>query len=1168
MKDFTKILSVLTALTIPLIPFATDNAEQMFHQPPQIRIPAMPSMTIDGIITGDEQKYTAGMIGFCRHGSSRKMMLLTPAEAKFNIGTDGKNLYIGAVCETGPQGILERSRAGRCGMSILLDDSFEFVFVPNPEDKMPSIYHMITNNKGGFMTSARKNSSNMAWEPVFVSKGKVIDGKWQYEISIPLDNFGIKEFTAGQKFGIRVCRNWKRVTSDFGSQHGAQSSWSQDKCAFFSTDALPIMIYDPSAPLVSFLSVTKNGKADLKASVFNPTGKSLSLKITTAHKPDNSQSLLQSENISIKDGETEIIVLPKAQFMENETVSTAFSVTSSDKKQTYYHRAFRWDLAKRQFFRNDNDKQQKIALKYAYYPESDNMFINLDFSAQKEIKIKSLSAAVLSKDNRKITDTAIPFPKNGVCEFLWKLPDLKNTTQKINPSGEYLLKITVNNDEKSSLERKFERKIFPWEGNNLGKSNRILPRFTPIKISNDTVSVVMRDYRMNKLGLFNQIKADGDKLLAGDGMIFEAVVNGKKQKVAGKELKFIQTSNTKAVAKASWNAGAMNAAAICTWDYDGLMKYALTLYPFTGQLDSLKLIIPLNERNAYLFHACTDGLRFNYGGAVPAGNGRIWDSTKATRRDLQTDYVNYIWLGTESSGLAICGENDKGYVHAPGIPVQELVRQDGKIYLICNLVAKPIKIAAPRTMKFAFQATPVKPMAKNWRLSALWGTPDDALPYLDYHMVFIGSSRPYGGETLSDDLAPRDNDISLWKLFGNIRRLKGFPESYTDKNGKEHHFGSKDFANKFLDYWCRGYANKKLVPGYRSELNYSLYTLCKGAPGQVTFYTNARGMRTDTPEAYTFRDNWFREEFQGARDREPERPSSLSYSLDPGKSFRDYATYWYNQMFISGACDNLYWDDVFMASNLDRSGAGSAYILPDGRLQPSTGLWNMRKLIHRAAVLQLELGKTPNNTVHMTNTAIAPICAFAQQNLDWEDNLGTNPFQQRYTREYIRATSIGRQFGNLPGGLGLVASGGNPKVINWCLRTGAGVSLTHEVLWTKGKAAVDYWKNRIEMMKFGYGKDNVQVWNYWDRDYPVKISGETSSILLSSPDKKECILLVCDYGNGGSFNVTLDTGKLKLQGKLSAYNWETGKAITVKGSTLNFSMKKYDFINIRIKCGK
>ena len=92
-------------------------------------------------------------------------------------------------------------------------------------------------------------------------------------------------------------------------------------------------------------------------------------------------------------------------------------------------------------------------------------------------------------------------------------------------------------------------------------------------------------------------------------------------------------------------------------------------------------------------------------------------------------------------------------------------------------------------MEFAFQATPVKPMAKNWRLSALWGTPDDALPYLDYHMVFIGSSRPYGGETLSDDLAPRDNDISLWKLFGNIRRLKGFPESYTDKNGKEHHFG-------------------------------------------------------------------------------------------------------------------------------------------------------------------------------------------------------------------------------------------------------------------------------------------------------------------------------------------------------------------------------------------
>ena len=66
-------------------------------------------------------------------------------------------------------------------------------------------------------------------------------------------------------------------------------------------------------------------------------------------------------------------------------------------------------------------------------------------------------------------------------------------------------------------------------------------------------------------------------------------------------------------------------------------------------------------------------------------------------------------------------------------------------------------------------------------------------------------------------------------------------------------------------------------------------------------------------------------------------------------------------------------------------------------------------MIRRAAVLMMELNRTPNNMIHMTNVGAAPLLSYAQQNLDWEDNLGVNVFQKRYTPEYIRTISTGRQ---------------------------------------------------------------------------------------------------------------------------------------------------------------
>ena len=165
-------------------------------------------------------------------------------------------------------------------------------------------------------------------------------------------------------------------------------------------------------------------------------------------------------------------------------------------------------------------------------------------------------------------------------------------------------------------------------------------------------------------------------------------------------------------------------------------------------------------------------------------------------------------------------------------------------------------------------------------------------------MSFIGSAYCRGGLTASDDYSPRENDLTLWKTFGQIRKTRQIPPG-------------------FLDRWCAGYRSSEELNTYRSEVRYGL-NLMKSAPeNSVTFYTNARGVRTDIPETRTFMDNWLREEFQGSRT--PVYGSSKSYSVDPSETFRDYAVYWYRQMLSTGACDHIYWDDIFLASNFDRS---------------------------------------------------------------------------------------------------------------------------------------------------------------------------------------------------------------------------------------------------------
>ena len=130
-----------------------------------------------------------------------------------------------------------------------------------------------------------------------------------------------------------------------------------------------------------------------------------------------------------------------------------------------------------------------------------------------------------------------------------------------------------------------------------------------------------------------------------------------------------------------------------------------------------------------------------------------------------------------------------------------------------------------------------------------------------------------------------------------------------------------------------------------------------------------------------------------------------------------------------------------------------------------------------------------------------------------------------------------------------------------CLRSGAGVCLTHEIQWVHGNLySGEYKKALLSFYAFGYGKKDVRVWNYWEKNYPVNVTGgKTSSIYLKKGNEAE--LVICNYDKTGDFTFSINGAKKNF----TAVNAETGKPLDVKNGKVTFQLKEFDFIHVKLK---
>ncbi|MDA8091380.1 MAG: DUF6067 family protein [Nitrospiraceae bacterium] len=292
--------------------------------------------------------------------------------------------------------------------------------------------------------------------------------------------------------------------------------------------------------------------------------------------------------------------------------------------------------------------------------------------------------------------------------------------------------------KRSEIARRLKQ--IPWFGNQLGLEDRVLPPWTPVTVSGTTVGCWGRNYEFGKSPFPEQIAIENVSVLARP-ITLVAFSKGKRiEWRAGT----IRVDGTHSHARASvkgrlYGPNGLNINVTTDIGFDGLMRFELASAKNLDQVDSLALEIPLSASRAFYRHLWSPSW-VGLSGALPKGNGIIDED----------HFIPYYWIGDNDRGLFWFSESGEMWPNSERQDAIELARSDREVVLRLN-IKKPGQ-RFPNKWKFAFglQATPVKPLAKDWRkwrlepalnsnVSIIWPLPSmDSLRYYGYPEAAFG----------------------------------------------------------------------------------------------------------------------------------------------------------------------------------------------------------------------------------------------------------------------------------------------------------------------------------------------------------------------------------------------------------------------------------------------
>lgn len=676
---------------------------------------------IDGRIGGEEWRYASQINALQANGRGVSKRPVT-----WMVTWDPEHLYVAmrSPLRPGERPVQSERRKGR-DKNVVWDDSFELwidIGSESPEG-LPVFFQYMSNLAGvklDTMHIPTAGNQRMSWTAEWDVVNRLTeDNVWEMEMAIPRDSiYAEQAFQAGQTVKVLFARNLKRP-------------WEQNSItgtgSFIASDTYSRVTLTDPGPAVHFGPVADVPQEEffLNLAIANPLDAPARVKYR-AWTTDQTlaESAIDAPPGTVSDSRSLIDPLerdPKREY--------GIEVTHPETGQLMLAWSSERMLGRRPVEPELDDRGDVVKLRLAYNPIGNYLVVDGDLiQFDDRDRLTRFEVEVLDGEGEVLEQRELRMDELAYVANTMDLPELEpgEYTARLRgytESGEALI------DESSTFERK-DHASFAWWNTERGDWNKVLDPWTPVQWEEKTrtLGVLDRTYRLGGAGLPERVTSRGKDVLAGPIRLEMDAREGRvirSDTQPAKAMSIQQREDWRVVTNTTAALGELEVSSRITAEYDGMVKYEMTFTPRGPvELEGLRLHVPVDAELARLYHMAGRGIRhgFDFGflpghGGEPQATGGFWNSRRVDGQGMVVgSFVPYAWLGETDAGLAWFADSDEGWIPNDRVPGLEMTKPSpDTVELVLNLISESTVLTEPRTVVFAFQATPVKPGPEAWR---------------------------------------------------------------------------------------------------------------------------------------------------------------------------------------------------------------------------------------------------------------------------------------------------------------------------------------------------------------------------------------------------------------------------------------------------------------------
>ncbi|MFH1923500.1 MAG: glycoside hydrolase domain-containing protein [Planctomycetota bacterium] len=583
---------------------------------------------------------------------------------------DDANLYVGFRSDKNsePPLVAARERDG----NVWEDDAFELFLTPAPTT--PKDFFQFVFNAASVVYDARHGQSH--WNGRVSVKTAVADDHWTAEAAIPFADLDAGTPQAGDTWLGNFCRDWARPKP----ARTIYTGWAYIQGGFLlEPEKYGRLIFTDSTRGASLdLSPALNtGTLDATAAIGGPGKLDVSVKsesgtVFQETADFNNQTRITKRLKDVKEGVLSIVM--KADAQDLLSFSTRFMANEP--------------------------------VEIAWLPDPVNKKLGL-IADLSNVEPEWLSLVAAGK---AALDVSLAGPKadKGAASFPLDQPTGTFTIPCAYEAGDYELTCRLRAAGMArplEMIKTLEMPELPWADSQVGISDQVLDPWTPLKYQGDArVSCWGRTYAFDGPFLKEAVNR-GRNVLAGPITMTLTTPAGTGELVSTGSKPLRQDPHrAEIVGTGNFGPAGIDADWSMWMEYDGLTVATVTLKPAPEGCDVHRFVLRIPLRS--------DLVKYLRGGTHMGmiKTGRIaWDGKRH-----EDAFQPFLWACTETEGFLYFCESEAGWVNPAG--ARTVVVQAGiEAFIELTIIGQDVRMARPQSYTFGFQATPVKPLAKDRR---------------------------------------------------------------------------------------------------------------------------------------------------------------------------------------------------------------------------------------------------------------------------------------------------------------------------------------------------------------------------------------------------------------------------------------------------------------------